>query len=201
MLMRVPTVMALRSAAALRMCSSSSSATAAAAASATTTGGGPAAPAYASSDKKTATAAAAMDGYVTPDQARLSFEATSDPQKSPVARQTAKVAKAGRVSRTINDDGTVTGMRSLWQGWPMYAAALFVLATYLVVTKTEEQQIARRHTSIEKDIARERWRAQELGLASADDGFADKYMTKLNEEKNKGGVFNAGPTAETVKVR
>lgn len=113
----------------------------------------------------------------------MAFETTSDRRKSPVANlsQSLDARKSSFVSRTTNDDGTVTGIRSLRQGWPIYAAVLFVVVTYLVVTKTEEANMARRHESIEKDIERERWRARELGLHSKDDGFAENYMTTLGK--------------------
>ncbi|EPY34379.1 hypothetical protein STCU_01614 [Strigomonas culicis] len=58
------------------------------------------------------------------------------------------------------------------------------LLTYVAVYLNEERERHRKHKSIEKDIERERWRAQELGLrAPADDGFADTYITATTEKK------------------
>lgn len=65
------------------------------------------------------------------------------------------------------------------------AACMFVVFTYSSVWWTEEREKRRKHTSIEKDIERERWRADQLGLGApeADDGFADTYLAGLGENR------------------
>lgn len=74
-----------------------------------------------------------------------------------------------------------------WVGWRrvkdkrmLIASCIAVIATYWIVEWREDRQLKRRHTSIAKDIERERWRAAQLGLDSpSDDGFATKYMQNL----------------------
>lgn len=56
------------------------------------------------------------------------------------------------------------------------------LACYIGVLYSEVQEKQRRHSSIQKDIEREAWRAQQLGVdKKGDDGFADAYIHKLKE--------------------
>ncbi|KPA77597.1 putative mitochondrial hypothetical protein [Leptomonas pyrrhocoris] len=55
-------------------------------------------------------------------------------------------------------------------------SALTALGIYVAIYWSEERERTRRHTSIEKDIERERWRARELGLGKpTDDGFVERY--------------------------
>lgn len=55
-------------------------------------------------------------------------------------------------------------------------SACAAIGIYVAIYWSEEKERTRRHTSIEKDIERERWRARELGLEKPrDDGFADRY--------------------------
>jgi hypothetical protein len=51
----------------------------------------------------------------------------------------------------------------------------FALATLAVVWYSDETQKKRRHSSIGKDIEREKIRAKALGLTVSDDGFAEKF--------------------------
>ena len=62
-------------------------------------------------------------------------------------------------------------------------SGVFVVATFVGVSVSEEVQKERRHASIEKDIVREKWRAAQLGLETRDDGFADKYLKELKESQ------------------
>lgn len=55
-----------------------------------------------------------------------------------------------------------------------------VLVIYFAVWWSEEKERLRKHTSIERDIEREKWRAEELGLEHpTDDGFAEHYLQTL----------------------
>ena len=57
-----------------------------------------------------------------------------------------------------------------------------VVAIFTWINWSEEVEAKRRHSSIEKDIERERWRAKELGRTTVmDDGFADRYMASLKK--------------------
>lgn len=63
--------------------------------------------------------------------------------------------------------------------------AAFVVSTFAGVMMYDTKERTRRHSSIEKDIERERWRAKELGLGAPedDDGFATAYTKKVVEER------------------
>ena len=63
------------------------------------------------------------------------------------------------------------------------AGCLFVIGTFVGVSVNEELQKVRRHSSIAKDIEREKWRATQLGLETRDDGFAETYMNDLIKKK------------------
>lgn len=59
------------------------------------------------------------------------------------------------------------------------------------VVLLDEREKVRRHKSIAKDIARERWRREQLGIPAEvqpDDGFADQYMVA---QKNAADVAEA----------
>ncbi|KEG07122.1 hypothetical protein DQ04_10821000 [Trypanosoma grayi] len=76
-----------------------------------------------------------------------------------------------------------------WIGWKrrrdkqiFLGSILAAAAMYAGVYYYEEKERNRRHTSIEKDIERERWRAQELGLGEpTDDGFAKRHIERLHK--------------------
>jgi hypothetical protein len=57
------------------------------------------------------------------------------------------------------------------------------IACYVGVLYSEVQEKQRRHSSIQKDIEREQWRAKQLGREGhmPDDGFATQYIGKLKE--------------------
>ncbi len=55
-------------------------------------------------------------------------------------------------------------------------STVFCVGTFVVVSLQEEVQKTRRHSSIERDIEREKWRAKELGKEVKDDGFAEKFI-------------------------
>ncbi len=66
----------------------------------------------------------------------------------------------------------------------LFSSIAFMVGTPVVVELNDQQVLKERHKSIAKDIAREQWRRQQLGLppdpvspADADDGFAKEYMT------------------------
>ncbi|ESL05999.1 hypothetical protein TRSC58_06334 [Trypanosoma rangeli SC58] len=78
-----------------------------------------------------------------------------------------------------------------WIGWNrlrdrqlFFGSILVAASIYTAVYYSEESERQRRHTSIEKDIERERWRAKELGLGEPrDDGFADAYLQKVHHKR------------------
>lgn len=73
---------------------------------------------------------------------------------------------------------------------------LFSLGSFYGVWWSMEQEKNRRHTSIARDIEREKWRRKQLGLPEKDvydDGFADIYE---NQEKNKADVILAKASIE-----
>lgn len=88
--------------------------------------------------------------------------------------------------RRWNDDP----LASRWIGWHrakdrrlVIGSTVLVTVVYFAIWWNEEQERLRKHTSIEKDIERERWRAEELGLGKPkDDGFAEAYLQKLGSE-------------------
>ena len=55
-------------------------------------------------------------------------------------------------------------------------SVIFSVTTLAVVWYNDETEKARRHGSIEKDIQRERQRAEALGRLPEDDGFAEQYL-------------------------
>lgn len=68
---------------------------------------------------------------------------------------------------------------------------LFSIGSFYGVWWSMESEKARRHTSIARDIEREKWRRKQLGLPDKDvydDGFAEIYE---NQEKNKRDVILA----------
>ncbi|KAL7700539.1 hypothetical protein N2W54_001249 [Lotmaria passim] len=83
------------------------------------------------------------------------------------------------VKRYIGSDVTVqdlTGLKRARDKRLVLFSTLTALGIYVAIYWNEEKERNRRHTSIEKDIERERWRARELGLSKpTDDGFADRY--------------------------
>jgi hypothetical protein len=83
------------------------------------------------------------------------------------------------VKRYIGSDVTVlemVGFRRARDKRLVVGSALTAIGIYVAIYWSEEKEKNRRHTSIEKDIERERWRARELGLGKpTDDGFAARY--------------------------
>ncbi|CAD2220389.1 hypothetical protein AGDE_02041 [Angomonas deanei] len=71
---------------------------------------------------------------------------------------------------------------------------------YFAVYFSEEREKNRRHNSIEKDIERERWRAQELGKeVHHDDGFAEKYIEQEQQKRKDPSAYESIWKTLTVK--
>jgi hypothetical protein len=95
-----------------------------------------------------------------------------------------------RLSSSTNSGGRAADLqRTKLIGWrfksdrnKFFFALVGSLACYVGVLFSEVQEKQRRHSSIQKDIEREQWRAQQLGVdKKSDDGFADAYIHKLKE--------------------
>ncbi|KAH9586376.1 Protein Pet117 [Trypanosoma melophagium] len=83
------------------------------------------------------------------------------------------------------------GVVSSWVGWSrprdkyiFFGSIIAAIAMYVGISYNEEKERKRRHQSIEKDIERERWRAQQLGLETPkDDGFAERYIQRIRQNR------------------
>lgn len=86
-------------------------------------------------------------------------------------------------SSSANHRSRLIGWRSKTDRNKFLFALVGSIACYVGVLYSEVQENQRRHSSIQKDIERERWRAQQLGIEgqTSDDGFAHAYLHQLKE--------------------
>ena len=72
----------------------------------------------------------------------------------------------------------VVGLSRRHRRW-ILGGLLFTVGTAIAVIVSDEVQHQRRHKGIAKDIERERFRREQLGLppdSDDDDGFAERYL-------------------------
>lgn len=89
-------------------------------------------------------------------------------------------AKNAMTASFFNPIGLSGGPR-----WWIRGALAFTVGTAITVTIMDEVQHQRRHKGIAKDIERERFRREQLGLPpeSDDDGFAARYMQNPENQR------------------